>query len=207
VADITSATDVLCQEHAQPHNSIHRGLNTTHGSDFAPYVLPQHWYVPGLLLDIWLMYDPGRLNTDQIIQLVADTGNSGFGRDASIGLGKFKVAQIDQRSLPRQQESNAVVTLSPCAPQGLGLSAENCYYEPFTRFGRHGDRAVLTGRPFKNPILMANTGAVFSGPQILSKGYIGQGLGGTGELSNAIPKTVHQGYAPCIGIHLKEAGA
>jgi CRISPR-associated protein Csm4 len=205
IVGLHSATDALCLKHGQPHNSIHRGLNTTYGSEFAPYSLPQYWYASGLLLDIWLWYDPERLDMDQLTQFMADIGNFGFGRDASIGLGKYKLEAINQKGPPQQQAPNAVITLAPCAPQGMGLNTEHCYYEPFTRFGRHGDRAVLSGKPFKNPILMANTGAILSGPTVHSKGYFGQGLGGAGKLSNAIPETVHQGYAPCIDIHLKEA--
>jgi CRISPR-associated protein Csm4 len=55
------------------------------------------------------------------------------------------------------------------------------------------------GKPFKNPILLAQTAAVFftNPPQ---SGFIGQGIGGQGELSKTIAATVHQGYAPIIAI-------
>jgi CRISPR-associated protein Csm4 len=209
--EVTKATtdkaQPLCSVHAQPHNAIHRGLNTTQGGTFAPYTMSQHWFAPGLLLDTWLMFDGQRICVDEISDLFRDIGATGFGRDASIGLGKFGVETVDQKQLPKQQESNAGMTLAPSAPQGLGLVAEHCYYEPFTRFGRHGDRAVLSGRPFKNPVLLANTGAVLCGSDNIAAGLVGQGLGGNGTLSNAISETVHQGYAPCIGVYLKEADA
>ncbi|PLY13790.1 MAG: CRISPR-associated protein Csm7 [Sedimenticola sp.] len=196
---------VLSERHAQPHNSIHRKFNTTIGGNLSPYSLPQHWFTPGMLLDIWLLFDPDHLNITDLCGLAENIGKIGFGRDASIGLGKFKLENCCAATLPHQVAWNARLTLAPSAPQGLGLQAEHCYYEPFTRFGRHGDRAVLTGKPFKNPILMADTGAVMVETTATSSNFVGQGLGGGKELSNAIDGTVHQGYAPCIGIYLKEA--
>lgn len=204
---ITGRAQPLSSIHAQPHNSIHRGLNTTQGGAFAPYTTSQHWFAPGLQLDTWLTFDHQRLSAGEIGDLFRDIGSTGFGRDAGIGLGKFSVEAVIEHELPKQQNANAGMTLAPCAPQGLGLVAEHCYYEPFTRFGRHGDRAVLSGRPFKNPVLLANTGAVLCGSDNIAAGFIGQGLGGNGTLSNAISETVHQGYAPCIGVYLKEADA
>ena len=35
-----------------------------------------------------------------------------------------------------------------------------------------------------------------------NRSFFGQGLGGDGTLSKSLPKTVHQGYAPVIGIRL-----
>jgi CRISPR-associated protein Csm4 len=200
------ATDIHRQR-AQPHNSIHRGLNTTHGGEFAPYSTSQYWFAPGLLLDIWLVFDAQRMDAVQLAELASGIGQSGFGRDASTGLGKFEVSSAETRPLPQQQGSRSALTLAPCAPQGLDLEAAQCFYEPFTRFGRHGDRAVLSGKPFKNPVLMADSGAIITGDSNQKQGFVGQGLGGAGLLSNTLPETVHQGYAPCIGIHLKEAGA
>ena len=94
--------------------------------------------------------------------------------------------------------------MAPCAPQGRGFDFERSYYPLFTRFGRHGDIAVHeSGKPFKNPVLMAGAGAVFSvtPPET---GFIGQGLGGNGVLSKAIEATVQQAYSPVIPIHLPE---
>jgi hypothetical protein len=101
----------------------------------------------------------------------------------------------------------------------FALDPERSYYQPFTRFGRHGDLGVhLPGGPFKAPVLLARTGAVFaplprdqgpsfSSPLPLGEGpgvrdFIGQGLGGDGTLSKTITGTIHQGYAPVVGIRL-----
>ncbi len=106
--------------------------------------------------------------------------------------------------LPGQQQANACFTLAPCTTQGLGLDAARSFYEVFTRFGRHGDAAVYSERPFKAPVLMAQTGALLTPAVLPENGIIGRGLGGDGSLSYAIPETVQQGYAPFIGVRLPE---
>lgn len=201
---VTDNKRALIISRPQPHNTIHRGMNTTHGGEFAPYTMSQLWFAPGLRLDLWVKFDAERITAAEVGELLGDIGQTGFGRDAGIGLGKYEINSVAPDKLPEQDSANAGMTLAPCAPQGLGLDAQRCYYEPFTRFGRHGDRAVLSGRPFKNPLLLANTGAILSGLRTYQTGYAGHGLGGKSRLSNAIEETVHQGYAPCIGVHLQE---
>ncbi len=205
VEKLAGRKQTLTTLHPQPHNMIHRGLNTTQGSEFAPYAMPQYWFAEGLELDLWLLFEPERIGLAEVKELLADIGNTGFGRDAGIGLGKFSLESSELTDLPRQDPANACVTLAPCAPQGLSLNREHCYYDLFTRFGRHGDRAVHSGKPFKSPVLLANSGAILSGVQQPLKGFIGQGLGGGGRLSNAVQETVHQGYAPCIAVHQQGA--
>lgn len=199
-----SAGRALTEVHAQPHNSINRLTGTTGRGAFAPYTLDQHWFPAGLPLECYVLVDPQRLSVDDAGRLLADIGLAGYGRDAGIGLGKFAVEQLRPDTLPRQPDANACFTLAPCAPQGLGYDPEGSHYAVFTRFGRHGDRAVHTGRPFKSPVLLADTGAVLTPPSLPASSFVGQGLGGNGVLSNAIAETVQQGYAPFIGIRFTE---
>lgn len=58
--------------------------------------------------------------------------------------------------------------------------------------------------PYKTPLLLADTGAVLTPMQFDDRLFTGAGLGGDGSLSNALPETVHQGYAPVIAIHLPQ---
>ena len=199
-----TAGSAVSELHAQPHNSINRRSGTTGKGAFAPYTLTQHWFAAGLRLDCWLLVDPDRLTANEAVSLLADIGMSGYGRDASIGLGKFAVGHVESTELPCQPGADACYTLAPVAPQGLGLDPNRTHYQVFTRFGRHGDRAVLSGRPFKSPVLMADAGAVLSPSRLPDESWIGRGLGGDGSLSNAVPDTVQQGYAPFIGIRLTE---
>ncbi|MBV5310883.1 CRISPR-associated protein Csm7 [Chromatium okenii] len=195
------ASPALTVLHPQPHNSISRLTGTTGRGDFAPYTLMQRWHTPEVALCCRVVFDSERIAVSEIRQLFEDIGLSGFGRDASIGLGKFSVEPLEQ-IWPTQPQANACLTLAPCAPQGLGFDSARSYYEVFTRFGRHGDLAVQLGNPFKTPLLLARAGAILTPSEMPRAPFIGQGLGGDGRLSKVIPDTVHQGYAPCIPIHL-----
>ncbi len=194
----------LIAAHIQPHNTINRMTGTTGTGEFAPYTMARHWFAPDLALDIYLAYDAERLSENDIRQLLEDVGHAGYGRDASIGLGKFEVSGMSSEDWPAQDNANAMLTLAPCAPQGLGFDASKSWYQLFTRFGRHGDVAVHTGRPFKNPLLMADAGALLARQDGAVDTVCGQGLGGSGQLSKAIESTVHQGYAPALPVFLEE---
>lgn len=195
----------------QPHNSIDRRTNTT-GNGFDPYSMEQRWYgrttrkdddgcTPSRL-DVIVVLDDHRLAAGELHTLFTDIGAFGFGRDASIGLGKFEVVKFAPFDLPAQPNANAWLTLAPCAPQGLTWEEAHCFYQPFTRFGRHGDIGVHLGNPFKAPVLLADTGALLSPGQFEPRAFTGQGLGADGSLSKALSQTVHQGYAPVVAVAL-----
>jgi CRISPR-associated protein Csm4 len=85
----------------------------------------------------------------------------------------------------------------------LGFDAKNSFYQPLTRFGRHGDAAVHSGNPFKRPLLLAKTGSVFAPENGFdNRAFLGQGLG---DISSACPEAVAQGYAPVVGIRVEKA--
>lgn len=205
--DVCEAKDFL-EEHLQQHNSINRTTGTT-GEGFAPYTLDQYWYKADTLLNVYIVFNESKISAEQLRATFKTMGLFGFGRDASIGLGKFELLEAATKTLPAiaNANANAVLTLAPCAPQGCGFDAKRSYYQLFTRFGRHGGSAVQSGNPFKTPVLMANTGAVFSSNLFNATTlFVGQGLGGLndkgeGILSKQIPATVQQGYAPVIPIH------
>jgi len=199
--------DRLAEIHVQPHNSIDRLTGTTGGADFSPYTQEQHWFAAGIDLHLYLLVDSTRLPAEDAIQLMHDIGRTGYGRDASIGLGKFELlGEPTTAALPAQPGANACYTLAPCAPQRLEFKSTASHYEVFTRFGRHGDLAVHTGRPFKAPVLLAQTAAVLVPPSLPAQPFLGHGLGGDGSLSRApgFEGTVQQGYAPWIGLHIEE---
>lgn len=183
----------------QPHNTINRLTGTTGEGMFAPYSQPQTWYRIDEKFTTYLLLDETRLPLPDVKTLFNDIGTFGYGRDASIGLGKFECINYVEWDFPIPEMANACLTLAPCAPQGLGLDGKHSYYNVFTRFGRHGDVGVHRQHgPFKAPILLADTAAVFS-PMSAGQPYIGQGISG---VSKAIPTTVHQGYAPYVPIYL-----
>ncbi len=199
-AQIADKSTNLSEHHPHTHNTINRQTGTTGEGGFAPYSVEQEWYQPDILWDIIILLDDQRITPEQLEDSLRDIGLFGYGKDASIGAGKFKIVSFEPYPLPKQAHANACLTLAPCAPQGKGYDSNASYYQTFTRFGRHGDRAVHEqGKPFKNPILLAQTAGLFTTP-ISGSGFIGQGLGGSGELSKTISATVHQGYAPIIAV-------
>jgi CRISPR-associated protein Csm4 len=190
----------------QSHNTINRHTGTTGEGEFAPYTQPLTYHAASQAVDLWLIADDERLTAEELRTLLVAVGATGFGRDASIGLGKFTVQTVEQAELPAPVSPTAWWTLAPCAPQGQGFDGKQSYWRVLTRFGRHGNAHALSGKPFKTPLLLATTGAVFT-PQgdFASRLFIGQGLGGNGQISKAEPATVHQGYAPALPIKMEAA--
>lgn len=196
-------------ERAQLHNTINRESGTTGVGQFAPYAMPQIWFQPGIQFDLHVVLDVACLSVAEFTAALDAMGSTGFGRDASIGLGKFKRvggASAVTWAASSDVTANAYLTLGPCAPQGQGFCAKRSFYQVLTRFGRHGDAAVQSSNPFKKPVLLARAGSVLWPEQgAASAHFVGQGLGGIANpISEAMPGTVQQGYAPAIAIRMPE---
>ncbi|MBN8454026.1 hypothetical protein [Accumulibacter sp.] len=190
----------------QAHNTLNRLTGTTGEGAFAPYAVAHSRYAAGQRIDLYLALDDERLPAAEAARLLAALGSAGFGRDASIGLGKFSVEGIEAASFAEPTRAGAYWTLGPCAPQGQGFVGSKSYWRVFTRFGRHGNALALSGSPFKTPLLLAATGALLvPAGEFERRAFVGQGLGGNGRLSKTQPATVHQGYAPVATIDLENA--
>ncbi|HNG38377.1 MAG TPA: CRISPR-associated protein Csm7, partial [Accumulibacter sp.] len=187
------------QRRAQAHNTLDRRTGTTGGDPFVPYSVARTFHAAGQAIDLYLVLDEERTTAAEVGALLAAVGQTGFGRDAGIGLGKFSVARRAAVTFAVAAAANAHWTLAPCAPQGQGFSPTASYWQVLTRFGRHGNIAARGGTPFKTPVLLAATGAVFvsDGP-FTARLFVGQGIGGDGRLSKSQPDTVQQGYAPVV---------
>jgi CRISPR-associated protein Csm4 len=188
-------------DYTQPHNTINRLTGTTGEGQFAPYSVDQRVFINEAELVIFAgLRDDIKIET--IIKALKQIGASGFGKDASTGLGRFEVGEhkeIDLCSLGADSP-NACYTLAPCVPEKNAFS--KMFFAPFTRFGRHGDVLAKSGKPFKNPVIMADEGAVFvvKDAGTLNKSYIGTAISG---ISKAEPNTVTQGYSLYIPIKVE----
>lgn len=184
----------------QPHNTINRITNTTGTGMFSPYVIEQMCYVPGLKLGFTVLVSTELTDIERMTKAVQKIGSAGFGRDATIGAGRFRVENVREIPISSASPINALYTTAPCVPESS--SWEKIYFTPFTRFGRHGDSAAVSGNPFKAPVIMADEGAVLFGtigdPSKIS--YVGKAVTG---ISFEIPATVAQGYAPVIPVMLE----
>ena len=180
----------------QPHNSISRLSGTTGTGAFAPYTQSRLWHHPDTQLDLYVLLDENRLSLADFMQVLSSIGKDGYGRDASIGLGKFELEKSGSQPLSVGGSARSFMTLASCAPQGLGYDSTSSYYQIKTHFGRHGDMAALSD-PFKRPVLLARTGAVFTLTDERKTLFLGQGIRNT---SKAHASAVHQGYAPAVPV-------
>lgn len=176
------------------HNTLNRLTGTTGEGEFAPYTTGQTHYTHGQAIEVHCVLDETRCPREKLAQLVTAIGATGYGRDVSIGMGKFDLSNLGDAVPPAPTLPDAYWTLGPCAPQGLGFDGERSFWRVLTRFGRHGGALALSGQPFKNPVLLAAAGAVL----VPKEGYaprlfVGQGLAGVSHVED---RAVHQGYAP-----------
>lgn len=190
---------------SETHNSINRLTNTTDAS-FTPYSLSSIWHSGDL--NVYCVVDTARFNASQLHTVLTQIGQWGYGKEATTGKGKFTLQALEQWSPPSASSASDTKkqywwTLAACAPQGLGFDAQESYYTPVTRYPRHGGQTLHIS-PYKTPLLMANTAAVFAempAKTASQRHFIGQGLGGiAAPISQALPATVHQGYAPAIPV-------
>lgn len=182
-------------------NSINRLTGTTGTGPFAPRQVQQIQYVSGTRLDVYAVLDTERFHEADFRVLLDDIGLAGFGRDASTGLGKFRVASLSAGAPPAV--CTHAMALAPCAFNPSEIEPEGCWWLPITRFGRHGNMAAQGADPFKRPVMQARTGAIICWRTPGAHSWHGQGVGGVDQaISSAIPATVHQGYAPVVAIRL-----
>jgi len=132
-------------------NSINRMTFTTDGEAFAPYGDEERVYTR----ELWMFVLVEENIKDRVLELITRVGKYGFGKNANIGKGHFKVEQIETPKI--DLNSSYYMSLSPTILEGQGF--KNVWYEPFTRFGRFGfDKG--DGNVFKKTVLMADSGAV-----------------------------------------------
>ena len=199
VIEKTGDGQTLIKSFAQPHNSINRVTATTGGeAQFAPYQTELFIYSPSTLLSVFVLLNEKLTDVQRVVAGFSRIGSYGFGKDASIGKGRFRVESFRELTAPKILDANGLYCLSPCVPKSGSYS--DAFYHPFVRFGRHGDSAASSSNPFKNPVIMADEGAVFVPTQKddLTRGYFGSGMTG---VSKHQPKAVAQGYA--ISLPLK----
>ncbi|MFO7884663.1 MAG: hypothetical protein R6U68_07570 [Desulfobacteraceae bacterium] len=185
----------IVQTVSLPHNSINRLTNSTGSGMFAPYSLDVFYYLPETELVVFVLINTKATDIERIITGLERIGKWGFGRDASTGLGKFEVAEADPVPLPSFDKADALYTLAPAVPEKNMY--QHSFFSPFVRYGKHGDMLAVKGRPFKNPVIMADEGAIFipADKQLINRPFLGRSVT---DVSKAMPETVVQGYSPVL---------
>jgi CRISPR-associated protein Csm4 len=184
----------------QPHNTIHRITQTTGTAPFTPYTQEVIHYYPETELAVFVLLDDAATDIERVGTGFERIGQYGYGKDASIGMGRFKLGEIEELDLPNKDLVEACYTLAPCVPDKNAYS--KILYKPFIRYGKHGDALGNSRYPFKNPVIMADEGAVLFPVQknSLMGPYVGTCVTG---VSNIMPNTVVQGYAPFIPMKME----
>lgn len=189
-------------DYSQPHNAINRLTGTTGEGGFAPFTVNQIVYFPQTELSVFVGISD-RITVKQMEDALIRIGKNGFGKDASTGLGKFEVCDPDEIDLKSfgSSKPNACYTLAPCVPE-RDFFLRN-FFSPFTRFGRHGDILAKSKNPFKNPVIMADEGAIFIPKEkdVFIKPYIGTAV--TNISLAEEHKAVMQGYSLYIPVRVE----
>ncbi len=170
-------------------NSLNR-ISWTTREEFSPYEVEEIWFFNGKPC-IFCLFKESAIKKEKIEVALTRMGKFGYGKDASLGLGKFKVEEINE--LPVPEISKYVYTLSPSIPKEEEI--KNGWFLPFIRFGKHGSSLATSRNPFKEPIIMADEGAVF----ILKEEKIKAGTPFIGKavknISKVCPETIAQGFS------------
>jgi CRISPR-associated protein Csm4 len=174
----------------QMHNKINRLTQTT-GEGFAPFKQKVFCFLPGVELSLFVLLDEDILSLDNLLEALSRIGLMGFGCDASSGLGRFSLGEEQELALPDFSSCQGVYTLSPYVPSDKEKISK-AYFQPFTRFGRHGNLLATSNNPFKNPIFMMEEGAVLLLENALGAPFVGRALT---NLSKVETKTIGQGYS------------
>lgn len=171
-------------------NSINYKTFTTGDEGFDPYsenetALSKH--------DIYFLIDENLFSKDDLQIALRTVSLMGYGKNSSIGKGRFDFSDFVQVSL-ENRDSNSYMTLSHCSLEGV--ECKEVFYEPITKFAKHG-ADLATSLPFKKPLLLVKSGSVVIFNKTNDIQYIGKAL--QGHSSHA--KTVHQGYSIVIPIN------
>ncbi|MBD3843459.1 MAG: hypothetical protein IE909_16570 [Campylobacterales bacterium] len=167
-------------------NSLNYKTFTTDDSGtFAPYSERESAISPK---DVYFLVSDS-FTLDELQSALNTVSQMGFGKNASIGKGFFTFSTFEEIKLT--QTSKTLMTLSPAVLEGQSI--KKAYYEPFTRFGKHG-ADLANKNPFKKPLLLANSGAIVVFDESYTKPYIGKAIKGHSSHQN----TVHQGYGIVI---------
>ncbi len=186
----------------QQHNTINRLTGTTGSGVFTPYPVNNIWFMPGMELALFVAFNPDKINLDQIERGLSRMGQCGFGRDASTGLGRFVIGDMEEIEWPDMDRAGHLLSLGPSVPEKGRF--QHIFFQPFTRFGRHGAQLLHTGRPFKAPVVMAGEGAVFVPKDMAASNgrpFVGRAVSG---ISKAQAGAVMQGYSLVIPLEIPD---
>ncbi len=168
-------------------NSINYKTSTTGSDGFDPYGEIEFSFSKK---DIYFLIGDN-FTTDDLTRTLQIVSEMGYGKDATIGKGRFRFSALEKIDL--NTNSTTYMALSPFTPNDL--QCKDIFYEPFTRFGKIGASRVSTN-PFKKPIVLADSGAVIQFQETQNIQYLGKAI----KNISTYKDVVHQGYSIVVPI-------
>lgn len=144
-------------EHRVAHNTIDRRTGTTPREGGGLYFMDERW--PSDSCRNWDVYVDTELEADQLQRLFTKVGEFGFGRDASIGRGKF-TAEVGPA--PKDLFAGKGTRRMSLSHGSLTSNMERVRYRLRTHYGKVGSFFASSGNPFKHPITLLQPGATFT---------------------------------------------
>ncbi len=129
------------------------------------YAISEDWYkFPFRIYAIFNEENPVISKEDfcYLIRLIFQY--NGYGADASIGYGHFKVVSINEFEgfpIPEDVKDYWVMSLSNFIPKIDEIDFSTLRYKLLSKYGALGDSFAISGNPFKTPLVMMEAGATF----------------------------------------------
>jgi len=173
-------------------NSINYETFTTDSGTFSPYAVEEYYFSKK---NIYFLIDEDQLSLSELKEILYLLTDLGYGKDSNIGKGRFSINNF--QACKFDFKTTTYLALSPFVLNDeIKRNIEDIFYEPFTRFGKHGGERVFFN-PFKKPITMMNSGSVVIFSDNKPRKYIGKAIT---NLSTSFDDTVHQGYSILLPI-------
>jgi CRISPR-associated protein Csm4 len=147
----------------------------------------------GSEVDVYMRAQQNR--EGEVLKLLELVGVSGFGKDKSVGFGRFAVKTMEKTMDLRSAESpDGFVNLSTYVP--AASDPTDGFWRLRIKYGRLGEN-VGDGNPFKKPLVQIEPGAIFRAKDQPPQIWLGRMVP---SLSPSFPQAVQCGYAltcPC----------
>lgn len=186
--DLEKKYKVVLREYESVHNTINRLTFMTGKESFAPY-RETYFSFYGFNFVFFCLSD---LNKDYIKKEVENIGKIGFGKDQSLGYGRFDVIDVNEVEIT-SNNSNTYYALSPFITDVMDNNLAEIYFSPFIRYGKFGDEF---SDYIKKPIIMADEGSIIK--KELNNLYYGKGL----SFDSFNKKIISQGYTICLSTNI-----
>lgn len=185
IKDIESRKDFNTKSNVMK-NSLNYLTSKTEKDKFSPFGVIEY-FIKDYEFDIYFLLS-SNFDKNKLLEVMNLLSNLGYGKDISIGKGKFSFNIKDLEEIKIDNKTHTYMSLSAICLENL--SCEEVFYTPFTKFGKNSIQ-VKKNNPFKKPILLANTSAVIKYKTSKKELYEGKAIKGI----SSFEKAVSQGYS------------